>query len=161
MLARLLTICAALLWAGVAVPQDFTKAAGNAGGLCNRTIGPGNTCYLQLTNTLAGDSDMFRVTYYADVKFDPDASSERDSTAEITVEHCVTGSKGVNTCDTVCVDVDGDGAVDDGILNGDPGDVSGEQRHFIYDLGPGLYYIATPTNPGVGEVGTVIIRGHR
>ena len=160
MLARIVMICAALLWAGVAVPQDWTQTVGGAGGLCNRTIGPGDACYLQLTNTLAGDSAFLFVTHKADVKFDPDATSERDSTAEITVEHCVKDTKGVNICDTVCVDVTGDGVVDDGILNGDPGDVSGEQRHFLYDLGPGLYYIATPTNPGAGEVATVIVRGH-
>ena len=160
MLARILVFCAALLWAGVAVPQTWTNDAAGAGGACGPGIGPKETCYLYLTNTSAGDSPIFTLTHFADVAFDPDLLGTGTATGEITIEKCIGSAAGVNYCETLCVDVDGDGAVDDGILDGDSGEVSGEQRATTYDLGPGTYYIATPTNPGAGELAVVTVRGH-
>jgi hypothetical protein len=153
----------ALLIAGSALGQTWTRAPDGTGGSCGTLVTPGKTCYLKLTSSAATDSPFIFLTRYGDVEFDPKLDGTGTSAAQVTVEKCTGGAtyaNRANMCETVCVDVDGNGPVDNGILDGDTGESSGSQRRYIYDLGPGLYYIATPTDPNAADTAVVTLRGH-
>jgi hypothetical protein len=121
---------------------------------------PGDGCYYQIDDTSNDDSPLITVTRLADACFDPDTNTEGTATGQVRIRHCMTGTVSVNTCSIVSVDVDGDGPIDNGILDGDPGTTSAAQRMCIYDLGPGRYYVEVSTNPGAGEDGVIEFRGH-
>ena len=146
---RRVTLAAAvvLLFAGSAVGQTWTKEAAGAGGSCGPLITPGVICYMSYTGATA-DSNVFYVTRYADCCLDP------------AIRKCVYGTKSANSCERVVVDNNGDGQPDDGVLDGDSAQASSTQKACIYDLGPGLYYIETATDPGA-ETAVVMVAGHQ
>ncbi len=145
---------------GMAQAQTWTKTPVATGSTCSKTLSKKQTCYFVFDDTDNADSPLINIENLADACFDPELEGTGTSTAEVAIRKCQNTTQSANSCERVTVDVDGDGDVDNGILDGDSGSVSAAQRMCIYDLSRGLYYIEVSTNPGGGETAVLTLTGH-
>ena len=140
--------------------QTWTRSPSATGSRCPSRIHPSEICYLVITSTAAADSPLFNVEHLADVCFDPKLDGTGTSSAQVAIRKCQNETASTNSCERVTVDVDGDGDVDDGILNGDSGQTSFIQRMCIYDLGPGNFFIEVAADPNAADTAVVTVTGH-
>jgi len=146
--------------AASAQAQIWTKAPDATSPRCANIIGPGAFCYFVFTQAEAADSPLIQVLNLADACFDPETGGTGTGNATVAIRKCQTDTVSANTCDRITVDVDGDGDVDDGILNGDSGSVSFIQRMCIYDLGPGYFHVEVVTDPNAVDTAILTLTGH-
>jgi len=146
--------------AASAQAQSWTKAPDATSPRCGNIIGPGGFCYYVITNTSNADSPLMQILNLADACFDPKLDGTGTATAQVAIRKCQSDTISANNCERITVDVDGDGDVDNGILDGDSGSVSFIQRMCIYDLGPGYFHVEVSTNPGAADTAVLTLTGH-
>jgi hypothetical protein len=160
MRSLLILLVTLALGASVAEAQSWLRKPDNTGWACGSTLGPKDSCFYYMTETADDDSGVITVAKFADVHFNADLGATGTATGQIVIRRIINYTASANTSEIVAVDVDGDGAVDNGILDGDPGTTSGSQRATIWDLGPGRYYVDVTTGVGAGEIALVELIGH-
>ena len=128
----------------------------------NPVIKPGTSACYDVDNTDYADSPLFYIQEgFATIEFDPDSLTTGTATGEGVVRECAWALADPNSCEIVAVDVDDDGARDNGVFDGDPGVSGGSQRRWLFDVGPGTYYIDMTAQPGAGEEGRWEVRGQQ